>query len=223
MKLRGIFPALLTPFDAKGALNEESLAALIESLLGEGVHGFYVGGSTGEGLLMHLDERRRLVEVTLQACRGRARVIAHVGANATQDAVALAEHAAGAGVDAVSTLPPLFFRVDDDAVVEHYRRVAAVGCPLLAYHIPALTGHRVTPDLMRRLADLPGFIGLKFTDSDFFNLRNLIDDGAGRLRAYVGEGRLTDDPLDTFGCRAVAEIPRLQQLMQHVCLNGYEH
>ncbi|NLC55796.1 MAG: N-acetylneuraminate lyase [Armatimonadetes bacterium] len=190
MKLGGIYPALLTPFDTDGRLNEAAVPPLIEHLLEAGVDGFYVGGSTGEGLLMHLEERRRLTEAVVDAARGAARVIVHVGAPATADAVALAEHAARAGADAVSTLPPLFFRVGEDAVVEHYRRVAAAGLPLLAYHIPALTGQRVTPELMRRLAEVPGFAGLKFTDNDFYTMRHLIDDTAGRWTIFNGSDEI---------------------------------
>lgn len=186
MKFQGIYPALLTPFDAAGRLNEESVGLLIDHLLKYGVDGFYVGGSTGEGLLMQPQERRRLTEVVIQAVSGRAKVIVHVGANATDEAAALARHAAEVGADAVSTVPPLYFRVDENAVVEHYRRVAAAGLPLIAYHIPSLTGQHLTPEMLRRLMEIPHFAGVKFTDSDFFTLRNLIEDGCGRLTFFNG-------------------------------------
>ncbi|HOJ20709.1 MAG TPA: dihydrodipicolinate synthase family protein, partial [Armatimonadota bacterium] len=121
--LGGVFPALLTPFDRQGQLNEPMVEALIHHLLEAGVDGFYVGGSTGEGLLMSPQERRRLTTAAVRAANGKAKVIVHVGANATDDAVDLARHAAEAGADAVSTLPPLFFKVGDDAGGNAPRRV----------------------------------------------------------------------------------------------------
>ncbi|HHX42281.1 MAG TPA: hypothetical protein GX715_20195 [Armatimonadetes bacterium] len=188
--LGGVFPALLTPFDRQGQLNEPMVEALVHHLLDAGVDGFYVGGSTGEGLLMSPQERRRLTTAAVRAANGKAKVIVHVGANATDDAVALARHAAEAGANAVSTLPPLFFKVGDEAVIEHYARVASAGLPLIAYHIPSLTGQRMAPELMARLAEIPGVAGLKFTDNDFFLMRNLIEDGAGRWIVFNGSDEI---------------------------------
>lgn len=171
----GIYPAIVTPFTASGHLDEEAVGKLASFLIERGVDGFYVGGTTGEGLLQSSETRRRMVQLIVERARhSQTRVIAHVGACSTDDAVALAKAAADVGADAVSSIPPVFYRVSFAGLCEYYRTVAeATDLPLLIYHIPALSGVGLSLGEMGRLLDLENVVGIKFSDYNHFFLRQI--------------------------------------------------
>ena len=160
--IHGILPALLTPMSASGdAVDHAVLRRLVEFHIQSGVSGFFVCGGTGEGLLLLEQERRAVLETVVDAASGRARIIAHVGALDTGTAERLAAHAAGLEVDAVAAVPPVYFRVDDDAICDHYRLIAeaASGKPVFVYNIPSATGVEINARLMRRLIAIPAVRG----------------------------------------------------------------
>ena len=175
--IRGILPALLTPMSVDGtAVNYETLPALVEFLLANGADGFFVCGGSGEGLLLSLEERRRVLETVVDQVQGRAAIIAHIGALATQDAQALAAHAETLNVDAVAAVPPVYFRVDDDALYEHYRLIAAAAphTPLWVYQIPSATGVNINVDKMRRLLEIDTVSGIKYSSYDLYDMANIL-------------------------------------------------
>lgn len=198
---RGIMPALLTPFDAQGNVNTAVLRQLIQFQLDAGVTGFYVNGSTGEGLLLDPDERKLVLETTLDAVSRRVPVIAHVGALSTRIAVDLAAHAVRAGAAAVAAIPPIYYAVDLDAIKEHYRQIAAVGLPLWIYHIPGSTGVNLSPGQFAELLQIEGVSGMKFSSYNFFDMGAIID-SAGECDFPVVSG--SDEmllPALTMGAR----------------------
>jgi len=172
--IEGVFSALVTPLDDE-RLNERVLRKLVEFHLGNGLAGFFLCGSTGQGILLSVAERRRVAEVVVEQNRGRGIVIVHAGAPSTRDVADLARHAEQLGADAVASLPPFYFKVDRAAIIEHYRTIAqATSLPLLMYHIPNLTQVRVTTDLVRELLGVGNFVGMKYTDYDLYHMQNLI-------------------------------------------------
>lgn len=187
--LRGIFPALVTPFDQHGKVNEYMLRKVIDYQLQAGVQGFYLCGGTGEGLLLTAQERKAIVETVINQVKGRAVVIAHIGAFQTHETEELARHAQDAGADAVSCLPPTFFyKPDLDGLILYYEQIAsASNLPLLLYNIPQRTGVNITPTIMRRFMQIPNVAGLKHATLDIFQLRNLIELGKGKLIVFEGE------------------------------------
>jgi N-acetylneuraminate lyase len=187
--LKGIFPALVTPFNREGELDEDMLREVIEYQLRAGVNGFYLCGGTGEGLLLAAEERKEIVKTAIDQIKGRATVIAHIGAFQTHETLELAEHAQDAGVDAISCLPPTFFyQLDIDGLFSYYELVASSSnLPLLLYNIPHRTGVNITPNVMRRLMKIPNVAGLKHATLDIFQLRNLIELGEGNLIVIEGE------------------------------------
>jgi N-acetylneuraminate lyase len=187
--IRGILPALITPMDEDGAgVNYVSLRRLVEQQISSGVSGFFVCGGTGEGLLLAPDERTRVVAAAVEAAAGRAHVIAHIGAMDTATAARLAGEAVALGADAVSAVPPIYFRVDDDALVEHYRMIgeAAGGAPLYPYQIPSATGVDVNARLMERLLSIPNLAGIKYSSYNLYDMRNIIELAPGRLSVLSG-------------------------------------
>lgn len=184
----GIWPALFTPLADDGeTLCLERLRRLLEFLLPLGIDGLFIGGSTGEGVLLSPDERERLAEAVLAEVSGQVPVIVHVGALATRDSVRLARHAGRAGAAAVSSLPPFLFPVAQSSVIEHWRRIGAAGeVPFFVYHIPRLTGHSLRPEHVPDLLALPNCVGFKFSDPDLALMRALIDAADGRLTVLSG-------------------------------------
>jgi N-acetylneuraminate lyase len=176
--IRGILPALISPMNQDGtALNLASARRLVDHLLDRGVDGFFVCGGTGEGLLMNLDERRALLEAVVDQNQGRGSVVAHIGALATPDAQTLARHAVSLGVDAVAAVPPVYFRVDRKAIIDHYRLIAeaADGTPTHVYNIPSATGVEINADLMADLLQIPGVSGIKYSSYNLFDMQRIIN------------------------------------------------
>ena len=175
--LVGIFPALLTPFDSKGRVDEENLRRLVSTNIGRGVDGFYVCGSTGEAFLLKPEERKRILETVVSEVAGRVSIICHIGAIGTDSTIELGKHAEAAGADAVSSIPPFYYKFSAAEVVGFYRDIAdAVGLPVIPYNFPALSGVTLTGDLIRQLRENSRIIGVKFTSNDLFQLERMKKD-----------------------------------------------
>lgn len=173
-RFQGVYPALVTPVDDRGNIRTGALRDLMEWHLEVGVDGFYIAGGTGEGLLLTLGQRKELTEATVRAADGRVPIIVHVGHVSTRSAVDLARHAAAAGADAVSAIPPIYYGTDPASIVGHYTAIAsATPLPLIVYHIPAATHSQMTVGLMNELLRLPTVKGIKFSDYNHFLMRQI--------------------------------------------------
>jgi N-acetylneuraminate lyase len=173
-KFHGVYPALITPLDDSDQVNEGVVQDLVDWHLEAGVNGFYVAGSTGEGLLLSLQQRKDLTEAVMRATDGRATVIVHVGSVSTKAAVNLAQHANAVGAGAISAIPPIYYGVDPSSVVEHYSAIAsATALPLFVYHIPSATHSDMTIDLMTSLLEIPTVKGIKFSDYNHSLMRRI--------------------------------------------------
>lgn len=182
----GVLPALLTPFTDEEDVNWPMLDRVIEHLLDAGVDGLYVGGASSECFYLSMAERKQLTERALAATAGSAPVIVHVACGATRDALELARHAERAGAAAIASMPPYFFKVSFDEVLGFYRELAgAVGIPVLAYYLPALTGVDFTPAQFDALAAVPNVAGIKFTSSQL-NQIVLLKEHRARPVVYNG-------------------------------------
>lgn len=169
----GVFPALLTPFDASGAVNYNALRELVQWNLGKGVNGFYVCGSTSEAFLLTGDERKKIVETVCAEAAGKAAVIAHVGCIGQDMAVDLARHAKEAGADAVSSVPPFYYGFSFEEIKSYYFALAEVGLPVVLYNFVPAGGARLTAAQFMEFLSDPRFLGVKHTSSDFFLLERL--------------------------------------------------
>jgi dihydrodipicolinate synthase/N-acetylneuraminate lyase len=178
-EFKGVVPAIITPYDSDGNLNEEAYRSVMEFNIREGAHGFWVAGGSGEGVLLEDDERIRLAHISAEQARGRAKVIVHVGALTTRSSIRIAEEAAKADIDAIASVPPFFYPPDDDTIVKHYKALgAATGLPLFLYNWPRTTGVEITPPLMERLVDeVPQLAGLKHSVPNLYNLRTFVGMG----------------------------------------------
>lgn len=167
-RLQGLIAATYTPMDDRGRLSLDPVRPTVDRLIGEGVTGLYVCGSTGEGMSLTGTERRQVVEAFTEAAAGRVPVIAQVGHNSVAEAAELAAHAQAAGVDVVSATAPSYFKVTSvEQLVDCMAEVAA-GAPELPfyyYHIPVLTGAALDMPTFLQLAGerIANLAGLKYT------------------------------------------------------------
>lgn len=170
----GIWPALITPFTDDNHLNVAVLEQIIEYLLEKEVNGFYVAGTTGQGLSLSLDERKQLTEAVLRQVNGRVPVIVHVGAVAVVDAIDLAQHACDAGASGISSLL-LPEYPDLPALVQYVKAVCtSVPIPFLAY----IYGRELNAvRLMECLMQFDTVIGAKYTGPNLHELKRVIDLG----------------------------------------------
>lgn len=159
----GVFVFPVTPMDAAGdALNLDSLATHLDSLVEAGVHGVVPLGSTGEFAYLDAGERADVIRTSVEAVDGRAKVIAGASAITTRDAVAHAREAEELGADAVLILLQSYFPLTDDAIVAHLRAISeAIDVPVFIYNNPYSSNHDISAELFARLAELPGIAGLK--------------------------------------------------------------
>ncbi len=172
---QGAWPALLTPFTADDQVNVPVLRGVVDYLIGKGIGGFYVCGSTGEGIYMSVDERKRVTETVIDQTAGRVPVIVHVGTMVARDAVALASHAQAARANAVaSIIPPQFANVQ--SIFDYYSALgqAAPNIPLLSY---IFGGPTDAVALMRKLMSIPTIAGSKYTGPDMHEFRQIVDLG----------------------------------------------
>ncbi len=190
-KLRGgVTPAMATPvLDDGVTVNTAVIPDLVNFLLDAGVRGLFVGGSTGEGILLSEAERMRLHEAAISAVNGRVPVLVHVGTNRLPDTLALSRHAVEIGVDAIVVIMPYFYGMHDDGLADYCQAVAASApdLPLLVYDIPHMAINGVSPALLRRLGqELPSLAGIKSSRPDAQIVRQLIDAAAENLVFLVG-------------------------------------
>ena len=171
---RGICAALLTPYDGTGKVNHSMLAKQVCWLIEQGIDGFYVCGSTGEAFLLTADERKAVLDTVCQANNGEKMVIAHIGQIATEHALELGRHAKAAGVDAISSISPFYYKFSTEEIKQYYFDLMnTLELPFFIYNFPAFSGFSLTPELLDEMCACKYVAGVKFTASDFFQLERM--------------------------------------------------
>lgn len=177
--------AAATPLRDDGScLDLDAIPPYVSFLTSHGAEGIFACGTTGEGVLLSLDERREVASAYRQALDGR--LIVHAGAQSTADTVALASHAREIGADAVAVIPPPYFPLDTDALTSHMLAAARACAPLpfYGYAFTARSGYPLSLEVVTRLrAEAPNFAGLKVSEAPFERLAPYLDLG---LPVYVG-------------------------------------
>ena len=183
-EFRGIYPALVTASDANGGVSVAGVEALVDYLIAKGIDGLYVGGTTGEGIYMTAAERQLLAETVLKRVNGRIPVIMHIASMSLNEAKQLARHAADHGAAAIASIMPPMYNTAQ-AVVAYYKSVAASvpEMPFFSYILnPAINPVTV----MQELLDVPNLHGVKYTGSNMYEMRQIMDMNAGRWVTFSG-------------------------------------
>jgi dihydrodipicolinate synthase/N-acetylneuraminate lyase len=205
--LKGTIAAALTPLRDDGRAFDDGVVRPYVDFLHEArLDGVLTLGTNGEGILLGLDERRRVTEAFVEACAGRMLVAAHCGAQTTDDTVALAEHAAAAGADAVAVIGPPYFKLD--AAAQHAHLLAAArACaptPFYVYEFAATAGYPFDIEVLLRLRDdADNVAGLKVSDTPWEAFSRYLIDG---LAIFVGPEALIHQGLDAGAAGAVSAL-----------------
>ena len=162
-KYQGVFPALYACYDDNGEVSSERVKAFTQYLIDKGVTGLYVGGSSGECIYQSLEDRKKTLEAVMEVAKGKIVIIAHVACNNTKDSQELAAHAESLGVDAIASIPPIYFHLPEHAIAKYWNDIsaAAPNTDFIIYNIPQLAGVALTISLLREMKKNPRVIGVK--------------------------------------------------------------
>ncbi len=178
-KFRGIFPALYACYDENGKVSADRTKALTKYLMDKGVQGLYVGGSSGECIYLSKEDRKKTLEAVMEAAGGKLVIIAHVACNNTEDSRELAAHAESLGVDAIASIPPIYFHLPEHAVAKYWNDIsdAAPNTDFIIYNIPQLAGISLTLSLLREMKKNPRVIGVKNSSMPVQDIQMFRDEG----------------------------------------------
>jgi N-acetylneuraminate lyase len=190
-KFTGVWPALVTPLTPAEEINVDVTRRLVDHLIDAGIGGLYVCGGTGEGVLLPVETREKMAETVVEQVQGRIPIIVHVGATATADAVTLAAHAEAVGADGAAAVPPFYYGVGFQGIVEHYETIArASSLPLYLYYIPVTTGVTLTAEQMWTLCQIPNVVGFKYSAYDMYLLEQILELSERTLNVFSGPDQL---------------------------------
>ena len=162
-KYEGVIPAFYACYDDQGEISPERVRALVEYFLVKGVQGLYVNGSSGECIYQSVADRKLILEEVMAVAKGKLTIIAHVACNNTKDSMELARHAESLGVDAIATIPPIYFRLPEYSIAQYWNDISAAAphTDFVIYNIPQLAGVALTPSLYTEMLKNERVIGVK--------------------------------------------------------------
>ncbi len=186
-KYQGIIPAFYACYDAEGEISPSAVQALTRHLVNKGVKGVYVGGSSGECIYQSVAERKLLLENVVEAAEGKLTIIAHVACNSTRDSVELAKHSEALGVDAIASIPPIYFKLPEYSIADYWNDIsdAAPNTDFVIYNIPQLAGVSLTMPLFRQMLKNPRVIAVKNSSMPVQDIQMFKDGGTQNGRPFV--------------------------------------
>ena len=173
-KFQGILPAFYACYEDNGEVSKERSKALVRYFIEAGVQGLYVNGSSGECIYLSVEDRKKILEAVMEEAKGKLRIIAHVACNNTKDSVELAKHAESLGVDAIASIPPIYFRLPDYSIAEYWNAIsaAAPNTDFIIYNIPQLAGVSLSKNLFMEMKKNPKVIGVKNSSMPAQDIQN---------------------------------------------------
>jgi 4-hydroxy-tetrahydrodipicolinate synthase len=222
---QGSFVAMVTPF-RNGKVDEAKLKELVEFHVAHGTDGLIPCGTTGESPTLNHDEHRRVVEIVVEAARGRIRVIAGTGSNSTAEAVDMTKHAERAGASGALVVNPYYNKPTQEGLYRHFRAVAeSVAIPVVLYNIQSRTAINVETDTMARLArDVKNIVGVKEASGSLDQMSQVIAACGPDFSVLSGDDNITLPLLAIGGSGVVSVIanivPRETADLVHAALEG---
>ena len=179
-KYEGIIPAFYACYDAEGKINPAAVRELTQYYIDKGVQGLYVGGSSGECIYQSKEERKLVLEEVMKVAKGKLTIIAHIACNNTADSCELAAHAEGLGVDAIASIPPIYFKLPPHAIAKYWNDMsaAAPNTDFIIYNIPQLAGVSLSVPLLKEMLRNPNVIGVKNSSMPTQDIQMWRDEGA---------------------------------------------
>lgn len=171
---RGIYTALVTPFDANGKVDEKAFQSFVDWQIKEGIHGVVPVGTTGESPTLTHEEHMRVIELCVEVAKGRVPVLAGTGSNATAEAIEFTRHAKKAGADGALVVAPYYNKPTQEGLYQHYKAIAeAVDLPIIIYNIPGRSVVNITDETLARLAKFKNIVGVKDATGDLSRVSTL--------------------------------------------------
>jgi 4-hydroxy-tetrahydrodipicolinate synthase len=188
-QFHGLICPLLTPFDSQGQIDILTTRRLVDFLIDHGVNCFLPGGTTGEGMLLSLEERKLLAQVVVEQTAGRIDVMVHTGCINTSDTIDLTLHARSIGADGVSVITPYFYSYDDDSLFAHYYDVANTvpDLSVALYSFPGNAKQEISVALLKRLREAaPNINALKLSDTNLIRFQEYVQAGGDNFSPLCG-------------------------------------
>ncbi len=222
---RGLGVALVTPFSEDLSIDIQSFRKHIEFQIENGVKLLIPAGTTGESVTMSVEEQLLVIQETVKAAEGRAKILAGVGGNNTAEVVIRAQAVLELGIDGILSSSPAYNKPTQQGLVEHYRTLAGqVDSPIVIYNVPGRTSSNVLPETVLKLAEIKNIVGIKESSADFDQVMSLLKDRPRGFSILSGEDNLTF-PLIAAGADGVISVvanqaPRLMSEMVEASLAG---
>ena len=187
-KYHGVFPAFYACYDENGKVSVERTKKLARHLVSKGVKGLYVGGSSGECIYLEKEERMLTLEAVMEEVKGECTIIAHVACNNTEESCQLAAHAEKLGVDAIASIPPIYFRLPDYAIAQYWNDIsaAAPNTDFIIYNIPQLAGVALSVKLFKEMRKNPRVIGVKNSSMPTQDIEGFVEAGGEHCVVFNG-------------------------------------
>ncbi len=222
--LRGSMVALVTPF-RNDRVDEAALKRLIEMHIEAGTSAVVPCGTTGESATLSFDEHDRVIELSVEAARGRIPVIAGTGSNNTREAIRLTKHAKDVGADAALLISPYYNKPTQRGLSLHFKAIAeAVDIPLIVYNIASRTAVNIEPETFAQLASIKNIVGVKESSGNLEQMSRILQSTHGKLVLLSGDDALTLPVLAIGGTGVISVaaniVPRDVAAMVHASLAG---
>jgi len=219
---KGAYTAIVTPFNKKGEVDYQKLRELIERQIKAGIDGIVPVGTTGESPTVDYDEHRKVIEVAVETCRKRIKVIAGTGANSTREAIELTRFAAEIGADGTLQVSPYYNKPNQEGLARHFLEVAEIGLPVVLYNVPGRTGVEIAVDTVARLAKHPKITTLKEAGGSVLRVSQVL--AKCDICVLSGDDPLTI-PMMSVGAKGVISVasniaPGAVAGMVHSALDG---
>ena len=186
-KFKGIFPAFYACYDENGEVSEERTKALANYLYHKGVKGLYVGGSSGECIYQNIIERKATLKYVAECLKGKLTLIAHVGAPSTRDSVTLAKYAEELGYDALSAIPPIYFKLPESSISKYWFTIIdSTNLPFVIYNIPQTTGYSLSMNLFKQMLTNEKVIGIKNSSMPVLDIERFKSVDEDRILVFNG-------------------------------------
>ena len=215
---KGVIPAVLTVFDKEENIDEVGMRQLVSFLIDKGVNGLYLTGSTGEGFTMTSEERKKVVEIVIDETAGRVPVVVHVGAIGTKISIDLAKHAESVGADGISSVPPFYWKFNENQIIKYYEDIASsCSIPMIVYNVP-LVG-LLGMNAIKRLAKIENVKGIKYTALSQYEITQIKDEVGEEFLVYSGA-----DEMAMSGLIAGADgiVGSFYNIMTELFINIYD-
>jgi 4-hydroxy-tetrahydrodipicolinate synthase len=201
----GSIVAIITPFTARGRIDRKALESLIEWHIEQKSDGIVCAGTTGEGCSLTRAERKTVAEICVKTASGRIPIIAGTGTSSTLESMLYTDDALQLGASACLVVTPYYNRPTQKGCLEHFRRLAKVGLPIIVYHNPARAVFRFTKETLFELVDIPEIVAFKDSGRDF----SLIEDFYAKLSILAGDDDLTGQMIARGAKGAISVIGNL--------------